>query len=58
MKPRLYEGDLKGEPAGRRGRAACEEARREAVIIGCDTLIVDTAGRLHIDEELMDEMER
>ena len=26
--------------------------------IGCDTLIVDTAGRLHIDEELMSEMER
>ncbi len=24
----------------------------------CDTLIVDTAGRLHIDEELMDELER
>ena len=26
--------------------------------MGCDTLIVDTAGRLHIDEELMGEMER
>ena len=26
--------------------------------MGCDTLIVDTAGRLHIDEELMAEMER
>ena len=26
--------------------------------MGCDTLIVDTAGRLHIDEDLMDEMER
>jgi len=24
--------------------------------MGCDTLIVDTAGRLHIDEALMDEM--
>ncbi len=24
----------------------------------CDTLIVDTAGRLHIDQELMDELER
>jgi signal recognition particle subunit SRP54 len=34
-----------------------KEARREAVIMGCDTLIVDTAGRLHIDEELMGEME-
>jgi signal recognition particle subunit SRP54 len=25
--------------------------------MGCDTLIVDTAGRLHIDQELMAEME-
>jgi signal recognition particle subunit SRP54 len=33
-----------------------KEARREAVISGCDTLIVDTAGRLHIDSDLMDEM--
>jgi signal recognition particle subunit SRP54 len=34
-----------------------KEARREAVVTGCDTLIVDTAGRLHIDDELMDEMQ-
>jgi signal recognition particle subunit SRP54 len=33
------------------------EARREAVVSGCDVLIVDTAGRLHIDEQLMDEMQ-
>ena len=33
-----------------------KEARREAVNSGCDTLIVDTAGRLGIDTELMDEM--
>src|ERR1700689_2301941 len=56
---RLYEGDLRGEP---RGSALVErlakEARREAVIMGCDTLIVDTAGRLHVDQELMAEMER
>src|SRR5919206_395070 len=29
----------------------------EAVNSGCDVLIVDTAGRLHIDEQLMDEMQ-
>src|ERR1035437_1212285 len=56
---RLYEGDQKGEPAG---SALVErlavEARREARNMGCDTLIVDTAGRLHIDEELMGEMEQ
>jgi signal recognition particle subunit SRP54 len=34
-----------------------KEARREAVINGCDVLIVDTAGRLHIDELLMEEMQ-
>ena len=34
------------------------EARREARNFGFDTLIVDTAGRLHVDEELMTEMER
>jgi len=33
------------------------EARREAVVSGCDVLIVDTAGRLHIDDQLMDEMQ-
>ncbi|MGH9475251.1 MAG: signal recognition particle protein [Terriglobales bacterium] len=31
-------------------------ARREAIRQGCDVLIVDTAGRLHIDERLMGEM--
>jgi signal recognition particle subunit SRP54 len=32
------------------------EARRDAANFGCDILIVDTAGRLGIDEALMDEM--
>src|ERR1019366_8096279 len=58
IEAKLYEGDEKGEPAGSAlvERLACE-ARREARNMGCDTLIVDTAGRLHIDEELMGEME-
>src|ERR1700758_2329940 len=34
-----------------------KEARREAIVSGCDVLIVDTAGRLHIDDQLMDEMQ-
>ena len=56
---RLYEGDLKGEQPGTDlVERLAKEARREAVILGCDTLIVDTAGRLGIDEELMQEMER
>jgi signal recognition particle subunit SRP54 len=32
-------------------------ARREAMQTGRDTLLVDTAGRLHIDDELMKELE-
>jgi len=59
IEAKLYEGDQKGEPAGADlvVRLA-KEALREAKIMGCDTLIVDTAGRLHIDEALMDEMAR
>jgi signal recognition particle subunit SRP54 len=33
-------------------------ARREAVNAGRDVLLVDTAGRLHIDDQLMDELEQ
>jgi signal recognition particle subunit SRP54 len=59
IEAKLYEGDQKDEPAGPDlvVRLA-KEALREAKIMGCDTLIVDTAGRLHIDEALMDEMAR
>jgi signal recognition particle subunit SRP54 len=56
---RIYEGDLKGDPAGTAlVERLAKEALREAKIMGCDTLIVDTAGRLAIDTELMDEMAR
>src|SRR5450755_4389647 len=58
IKANIYEGDLKGEAAGPvLVERLAKEARREAVNDGCDTLIVDTAGRLHIDEGLMGEME-
>jgi signal recognition particle subunit SRP54 len=58
IKANLYEGDIKGEAAGTPlVERLAKEARREAVNSGCDTLIVDTAGRLHIDEDLMGEME-
>ena len=33
-------------------------ARREAVLSGRDVLLVDTAGRLHIDDQLMSELEQ
>lgn len=55
---RIYEGDTKGEEPGTPlVTRLAGEARREARIMGCDTLIVDTAGRLAIDEQLMVEME-
>ena len=57
IKAKLYEGDTKGEAAGTPlVERLAKEARREAIISGCDTLIVDTAGRLHVDADLMDEM--
>ncbi len=34
-----------------------KQAVEHARSIGCDTVIIDTAGRLHIDEELMKELE-
>jgi signal recognition particle subunit SRP54 len=36
----------------------CRDARREAALQGCDVVLIDTAGRLHIDDELMRELER
>jgi signal recognition particle subunit SRP54 len=38
--------------------AICEAARHFADLNGYDTLILDTAGRLHIDQELMGELSR
>lgn len=36
----------------------CNDARRFAELNGYDTLILDTAGRLHIDADLMQELQR
>ncbi|MFH1154929.1 MAG: signal recognition particle protein [Pseudomonadota bacterium] len=36
--------------------AICQQAEKAAGSAGCDTLIIDTAGRLHIDEDLMAEL--
>ena len=55
IKAPIYVGDLKEANTENVVRLA-KEARREAATFGCDVLIVDTAGRLHIDEQLMDEM--
>ncbi|MGA3210392.1 MAG: signal recognition particle protein [Terriglobales bacterium] len=53
---KLYEGELKEANSETVVRLA-REARKEAINSGCDVLIVDTAGRLHIDEQLMQEMQ-
>src|SRR5512141_3219347 len=52
----LYEGQV-GEANTATVERLAKEARREAVVTGSDVLVVDTAGRLHIDEQLMDEMQ-
>jgi signal recognition particle subunit SRP54 len=56
IKAHLYEGQV-GEANTATVERLAKEARREAMNTGCDVLIVDTAGRLHIDEQLMDEMQ-
>ena len=60
IRANIYEGDV--SEAGVDANTAtverlAKEARREAINTGCDVLIVDTAGRLHIDDQLMDEMQ-
>src|SRR3569833_1632953 len=47
IKARLYEGKIDGQKAeSKLVERLASEARREARILACDTLIVDTAGRL------------
>lgn len=36
----------------------CRNAVREARHLGCDVLLLDTAGRLHVNDDLMDELRR
>jgi signal recognition particle subunit SRP54 len=56
IKASLYEGKVEEANTATVERLV-KEARREAINNACDVLIVDTAGRLHIDEQLMDEMQ-
>jgi signal recognition particle subunit SRP54 len=56
IKAQNYEGQVDQANTATVERLA-KEARREAINTGCDVLIVDTAGRLHIDDQLMDEMQ-
>ncbi len=56
IKAQIYQGEVAEANTATVERLA-KEARREAVNTGCDVLIVDTAGRLHIDDQLMEEMQ-
>jgi len=56
IKAQIYQGELTDSNTATVERLA-KEARREAINSVCDVLIVDTAGRLHIDDQLMDEMQ-
>jgi signal recognition particle subunit SRP54 len=56
VKVNIYQGEVTEANTATVERLV-KEARREATISGCDVLIVDTAGRLHIDDDLMGEMQ-
>jgi signal recognition particle subunit SRP54 len=56
IKANIYEGEV-GEANTATVERLAKEARREAINTGSDVLIIDTAGRLHIDEQLMEEMQ-
>jgi signal recognition particle subunit SRP54 len=56
IKAHLYEGTVELADTQTVEKLA-KEARREAMNSGCNFLIVDTAGRLHIDDEMMAEMQ-
>src|SRR5450432_4709281 len=56
IKTNIYVGEV-GEANTATVERLAKEARKEAIISGSDVLIVDTAGRLHIDDQLMEEMQ-
>jgi signal recognition particle subunit SRP54 len=47
-----------GTPEEKAPLELAKSARREATNAGRDVLLVDTAGRLHIDDQLMDELQQ
>ncbi len=49
----VYPSDTASDPVD-----ICRKARVQAQKDGCDTVLIDTAGRLHVDEELMAELVR
>ncbi len=48
--------DVYSEPGAKDPVAVCQAAVKQAKKLGCDVVLLDTAGRLHIDEELMEQL--
>jgi signal recognition particle subunit SRP54 len=49
----VFDSDPSADPV-----EICRQAVRQADLAGHDTVLLDTAGRLHIDEDLMEELRR
>jgi len=49
----VFDSDPSADPV-----EICRQAVRQADLSGHDTVLLDTAGRLHVDEELMEELRR
>lgn len=45
-----------GPEPGEKPRDVCQRAVKNALVNHCDILVLDTAGRLHVDESLMEEI--
>src|SRR6202140_4836712 len=56
IKANIYEGQV-GEPKTANVERLAKKGRRGAGNSGCDVLIVDTGGRRHFADQLMDEMQ-
>jgi signal recognition particle subunit SRP54 len=50
--------DVYSEPGSKDPVAVCQAAVKHAKKIGADVVILDTAGRLHIDDELMEQLKQ
>jgi signal recognition particle subunit SRP54 len=58
LKVPIYDGTPEEKASSTQVSDLARSARREAVNNGRDVLIVDTAGRLHIDDQLMTELKQ
>jgi signal recognition particle subunit SRP54 len=50
--------DVYSEPGAKDPVVVCQNAVKQAKQLGCNVVILDTAGRLHIDDELMTQLKQ